>query len=186
MNYHDIKKCDMLNGNGIRVSLWISGCEHNCNRCQNPQTWNVNGGIPFDEEAERELFESLKKPYISGITLTGGDPLHENNLQDVLNLVNKIRLLLPNKTIWLYSGYTWDEIWTPNTSGTNLEGKYWQGWTIDECYRQDILKQCDVFVDGKYIDKLKDVTLNWRGSSNQRVIDVEKSVQQKKVVLYEI
>ena len=95
MNYHDIKKCDMLNGDGIRVSLWVSGCNHNCNQCQNPQTWNINSGIPFDKDAEKELFEALEKNYISGITFTGGDPLHENNLECVLNLVNKIRLLLP-------------------------------------------------------------------------------------------
>ena len=109
MNYHDIKKCDMLNGDGIRVSLWVSGCNHNCNQCQNPQTWNINSGIPFDKESEKELFEALEKNYISGITFTGGDPLHENNLECVLNLVNKIRLLLPDKTIWLYTGYTLNE-----------------------------------------------------------------------------
>lgn len=165
MNYHDIKKCDMLNGDGIRVSLWISGCEHNCNRCQNPQTWNVNGGIPFDEEAERELFESLKKPYISGITLTGGDPLHENNLQDVLNLVNKIRLLLPDKTIWLYTGYRFEECLGYKT-------------------RKEIISKCDVLVDGKYIDKLRDISLKWRGSSNQRVIDVKSTLEHNCVKLY--
>lgn len=167
MNYHDIKKCDMLNGNGIRVSLWISGCEHNCNRCQNPQTWNVNGGIPFDEEAERELFESLKKPYISGITLTGGDPLHENNLQDVLNLVNKIRLLLPDKTIWVYTGYTWEQC-------------------LKHPVRKEIVYKCDIIVDGRYINELRNITLSWRGSSNQRVIDVKQSLRENKVILYEI
>ena len=186
MNYHDIKKCDMLNGDGIRVSLWVSGCEHNCSQCQNPQTWDIGSGIPFDKEAEEELLDAINKDYISGITFTGGDPLHEDNLEDVLNLINKIRLLLPDKTIWLYSGYTWDEIWECNTSGTSLNGEPWKGWTIDKCYRQDILKQCDVFVDGRYIDNLKDITLKWRGSSNQRVIDIQKSLKENKVALYAV
>lgn len=150
MNYHDIKKCDMLNGDGIRVSLWVSGCNHNCNQCQNPQTWNVNNGIPFDKDAEKELFEALEKNYISGITFTGGDPLHENNLECVLNLVNKIRLLLPEKTIWLYTGYT-----------------------LTECLlhpiRQKVVSNCDIIVDGRYVDELKDITLKWRGSSNQKI-----------------
>ena len=186
MNYHDIKKCDMLNGDGIRVSLWVSGCEHNCNQCQNPQTWNIDSGISFDEEAEKELLEALEKDYISGITFTGGDPLHEDNLEDVLNLVNKIRILLPNKTIWIYSGYSWEEIWEHNTSGTDLYGKYWEGWTVDRILRQDILKQCNVFVDGRYIDTQKDATLKWRGSKNQRVIDSKKSIAEGKIILYEI
>ena len=148
MNYHDIKKCDMLNGDGIRVSLWVSGCNHNCNQCQNPQTWNINSGIPFDKEAEKELFEALEKNYISGITFTGGDPLHENNLECVLNLVNKIRLLLPDKTIWLYTGYTLTECLSHPT-------------------RQKVISKCDIIVDGRYVDELKDITLKWRGSSNQ-------------------
>lgn len=182
MNYHDIKKCDMLNGDGIRVSLWLSGCEHNCNQCQNPQTWDINSGILFDKEAESELFEALEKDYISGITLTGGDPLHENNLEDVLNLVNEIRLLLPQKTIWLYSGYTWNEIWTPqkriDMSGNNVEG-----YTIEQSIRQDILKQCDVFVDGRYIDSQRDITLRWKGSKNQKVIDVKQSLRENRIIL---
>ena len=158
----------MLNGDGIRVSLWVSGCEHNCEQCQNPQTWDINSGILFDEESEKELFEALNKDWVSGITFTGGDPLHENNLEDVLNLVNKIRLLLPDKTIWIYSGYTWDDIM----------------WMTDRCQRQNIIKLCDVFIDGEYIDNLRDVTLKWRGSSNQKVIDVKKSLKENKVVLY--
>lgn len=150
MNYHDIKKCDMLNGDGIRVSLWVSGCNHNCNQCQNPQTWNINSGIPFDKDAGKELFEALEKNYISGITFTGGDPLHENNLECVLNLVNKIRLLMPNKTIWLYTGYTLTECLSHPT-------------------RQEIISKCDIIVDGRYVDELKDITLKWRGSSNQKI-----------------
>ena len=140
----------MLNGDGIRVSLWVSGCEHNCSQCQNPQTWGVNSGILFDEEAESELFEALEKDYISGITLTGGDPLHKNNLNDILNLVNKIRLLLPEKTIWLYTGYELPAI-------------------LKHPIRKKIASQCDIIVDGKYVDALRDITLKWRGSSNQHI-----------------
>lgn len=186
MNYIKITKNDIANGEGVRVTLWLSGCSHKCKGCHNPQTWDINSGFKFDEEAEKELLEALDKPYISGITFSGGDPLHEENLESVLNLVNKIRLLLPDKSIWLYSGYTWDEIWEHNTSGTNLYGKPWQGWTIDRIQRQDILKQCDVFVDGRYMYKLRDITLKWRGSSNQRVIDVQKSITEGDIVLYEI
>lgn len=173
----------MLNGEGIRVSLWVAGCEHNCSQCQNPQTWDIGGGIPFDKEAEEELLEAINEDYISGITFTGGDPLHENNLEDVLNLVNKIRLLLPDKTIWLYSGYTWCEIWTPQKR-TDIKGNTIACYTIENSLRQDILKQCDVFVDGRYIDTKRDITLRWRGSSNQRVIDVQKSLKENKVELY--
>ena len=140
----------MLNGDGIRVSLWVSGCNHNCNQCQNPQTWNINSGIPFDKDAEKELFEALEKNYISGITFTGGDPLHENNLECVLNLVNKIRLLLPDKTIWLYTGYTLEEC-------------------LSHDRRKEIVSKCNIVVDGEFVEELKDNSLYYRGSKNQNV-----------------
>ena len=164
MNYHDIKKCDMLNGDGIRVSLWVSGCEHNCNQCQNPQTWTIDSGILFDKEAEEELFEALEKEYISGITFTGGDPLHEANLTGILNLVNKIRLFLPDKTIWLYTGYTWEQC-------------------LEHPTRKEIVSRCNIVVDGRYIEELRDLTLMWRGSANQRVINVQQSIKENEVVL---
>ncbi len=165
----------MLNGDGLRVVLWLSGCSHNCYKCQNPQTHNPNSGILFDENAEEELFRELNKDYISGLTLTGGDPLHENNVEDVLKIVNRIRLLLPDKTIWLYTGYRWEEF--QNKFPFNAE---WER----NIFREEIVKQCDVVVDGRYIDSQRDITLKWRGSSNQRVIDVKKSFEQNKVVLY--
>lgn len=167
MNYHDINKCDILNGNGIRVSLWVAGCEHRCPYCQNPQTWDANGGILFDESAKSKLLDALRKDYISGITITGGDPLHTNNLEDILNLVNKIHLLFPQKTIWLYTGYTWEEL-------------------MVDSKRKEIVSMCDVIVDGRYIDEKCDITLKWRGSSNQRVINVKQSISEGKIVLYEI
>lgn len=183
MNYHDIKKCDMLNGDGIRVSLWVSGCNHNCNQCQNPQTWNINSGIPFDKDAEKELFEALEKNYISGITFTGGDPLHENNLECVLNLVNKIRLLIPNKTIWLYTGYTWEEIMKYESCSEYIKDENVGYWNCD-ALRQIIVSKCDILVEGRYKENNRDITLKWRGSSNQRIIDVQQSIKENELVLH--
>lgn len=177
MNYHNITYPDMNNGDGLRVVLWLSGCIHHCFNCQNPQTWDVNSGIPFDESAKEELFSELDKDYISGLTLSGGDPLHEANLDDVLELVNEIRLSFPNKTIWLYSGYRFDdeECWIkPKDDIAN----------IFRFVRQEIIKNVDVMVDGRYIDSQRNITLKWRGSMNQRVIDVKKSLDSKKIVLH--
>ena len=175
MNYHNITYPDMNNGDGLRVVLWLSGCSHHCYNCQNPQTWDVNSGITFDKSAKEELFRELDKDYISGLTLSGGDPLHEANLDGVLDLVNEIRLSFPNKSIWLYSGYTWSEIFN---NGVYLT-KDCDGWK-----RREIVKKCEVLVDGKYIDAQRNVQAKWRGSSNQRVIDVQQSLIKGKVVLY--
>ncbi len=105
MRYHNITKDDMLNGDGLRVCLWVAGCTHACKDCHNPITWDICGGIEFDEAAKQELFETLAKPYISGITLTGGDPLHPQNREPIGALVREIREKFPNKTIWLYTGF---------------------------------------------------------------------------------
>ena len=185
MNYHNITKDDMLNGSGLRVVLWLSGCNHHCKGCQNPQTWDENSGIEFDILAKNEIFEELSKDYIAGITFSGGDPLHESNLDNVLNLIQEIYELFPNKTIWLYSGYTWEEcqpfdeesILKPNEFAPNLQSLLKK--------RYSIIKLVDVLVDGRYIDSLRDVSLHWRGSSNQRVIDVQESIKQNKIVLYD-
>ena len=160
MNYHNITYPDMNNGDGLRVVLWLSGCSHHCYNCQNPQTWDANSGIPFDESAKEELFRELDKDYISGLTLSGGDPLHEANLDGVLDLVNKIRLSFPNKTIWIYSGYQWSEIFNDGVYLT----RDCTGWK-----RREIVKKCDVMIDGKYIDSQRDITLKWRGSLNQNI-----------------
>ena len=175
MNYHNITYPDQNNGDGLRVVLWLSGCSHHCYNCQNPQTWDVNSGIPFDESAKEELFRELDKDYISGLTLSGGDPLHEANLDGVLDLVNEIRLLFPNKTIWIYSGYRWSEIFNDEIYLT----KECTGWK-----RRKIVNQCTVMVDGRYIDSQRDITLKWRGSSNQRVIDIQQSLQKGEIVLW--
>ena len=180
MNYHTITYPDQNNGDGLRVVLWLSGCSHHCYNCQNPQTWDVNSGILFDESAKEELFRELGKDYISGLTLSGGDPLHEANLDGVLDLVNEIRLLYPNKSMWVYSGYQWQNIFMNEEDEPFEHEKEF----MLMAKRQAILKQCDVMVDGRYIDSQRDITLKWRGSSNQRVISVQKSLIQNKLVLY--
>jgi anaerobic ribonucleoside-triphosphate reductase activating protein len=162
MNYHNITKDDMLNGDGLRVVLWVSGCTHHCHNCQNPITWDIAGGLPFDEAAEKELFEALAKPHCSGITFSGGDPLHPFNREEVFRLMKKIRQELPNKTIWLYTGFLWEEI-------------------------KDIpdIADIDVLCEGKFVEALLDNNLHWVGSSNQRVMDVKKSLATGEVVLHE-
>lgn len=161
MRYHNITKDDMLNGEGIRVVLWVSGCNHNCKDCHNPVTWDIRGGIPFDEKARQELFDQLDQPYVSGITLSGGDPLHPQNREGISRLIDQICDRYPNKTIWLYTGYTWESI-----SGISC------------------IRKVDVVVDGEFISSLKDTRLHWRGSSNQRVIDVQPSLLTGEIVLH--
>ena len=175
MNYHNITYPDMNNGDGLRVVLWLSGCSHHCYNCQNPQTWDVNSGIPFDESAKEELFRELDKDYISGLTLSGGDPLHEANLDGVLDLVNEIRLSFPNKSIWIYSGYQWSEIFNDGVYLT----KNCYGWK-----RREIVRQCTVMVDGRYIDSQRNPSKKWAGSNNQHVIDIQQSLQKGEIVLW--
>lgn len=172
MKYHNITYPDMNNGDGLRVCLWLSGCNHYCKGCQNPQTWNPDSGIIFDENAKKELFEELGKDYISGITFTGGDPLHENNIKGISSLLYEIRTLFPTKTLWLYTGYTWEEIMKKDINND-----------ID-LLRYKIVFQCDVLVDGEYKEEERDITLKWRGSKNQRVIDINESLKQYKIVLH--
>lgn len=160
MNYHDIKHDDMLNGDGIRVVLFVSGCEHRCYGCQNPETHSLSSGIPFDEAAENEIFEELDKSYIDGITFSGGDPLHPRNLPEIEKLVGKIRSRYgDNKSIWIYTGYEYI-----NIKDNNL-------------YRY-ILSAIDVLVDGKFYLKLADVNAPWVGSTNQKVIKL-KGLKEK-------
>lgn len=151
----------MLNGDGLRVVLWVAGCSHHCKECQNPITWDPSGGILFEEENRQEIFHELDQDYVDGITFSGGDPLHEANVEDVEALAKEIRTRYPNKTIWLYTGYLWEEICD---------------WSV--------VKYIDVLVDGKFEVSQKDVNLQWKGSSNQRVIDVQDSLRMGKVVLH--
>ena len=161
MRYHNITKDDMLNGDGLRVVLWLSGCSHCCYKCQNPVTWDPNGGLAFDEAAKAELFEHLGKSYISGITFSGGDPLYLGNRLDLLQLIKEIKEKFPTKTMWLYTGYLWEEI-------KHLE----------------LVSYLDVVVDGEFVYEQMDTTLKWKGSANQRVINVQKSLEKGEVVLH--
>lgn len=147
MNYHNITKCDMLNGEGLRVVLWVAGCEHACKGCQNPQTWSHKSGIPFDELSKRELYSELDKDYISGITFSGGDPLSIKNRSEVGELIKEIKSIYPNKTIWVYTGYEFSEI-----------------------KHLDFINYIDVIVDGKYVEELNFPSPKWCGSSNQKII----------------
>lgn len=178
----------MNNGDGLRVVLWLSGCSHHCYNCQNPQTWNPDSGIPFDESAKQEIFNELSKDYISGITFSGGDPLHENNLDEVLKLVQEISVSFPEKTIWLYTGYTWNSIMnyelTSDFTEEDVLFDYHMKKDFEMIKRKNIIKLVNVLVDGEYIDEQKDLTLKWKGSKNQRCIDVKESLVQNKTVLY--
>lgn len=151
MNYHKISKLDMLNGEGLRVVLWVSGCSHHCKGCHNPQTWDINSGIKFDGNAMQTILEYLDNDYIKGITFTGGDPLHINNRETIYEISKKIKDKFPNKDQWLYTGYTYEEIISSEK--------------LNKC-----IKNIDILVDGRFeIDK-KDEALEWVGSSNQRII----------------
>ena len=171
----------MNNGDGLRVVLWLSGCSHHCYNCQNPQTWNPDSGIPFDESAKQEIFNELSKDYISGITFSGGDPLYENNLDEVLKLVKEIRISFPDKTIWLYTGYDFDLL---NSKYNEYKYTPFAANADEWLTRCEIISNIDVLVDGEYIDEQKDLTLKWRGSKNQNCIDVKQSLAQNKMVLY--
>lgn len=161
MRYHNITKDDMLNGDGLRTVLWVSGCDHCCKDCQNPITWDPNGGLVFDAEAKEELYEVLGRDYISGLTLSGGDPLYATNRDEILKLVKEVKEKFPTKTIWMYTGFLWESI-------KDLE----------------IMNYIDVLVDGEFEVDKKDVQLFWRGSANQRVIDVPKTKESGEMVLH--
>lgn len=195
MNYLKIDKEDVCNGEGLRVVLWLSGCSHRCKGCQNLQTWDADSGIPFNKLAKEELFRELDKDYISGLTLTGGDPLFESNLDGVLDLVtevneryntpqdtNRIRLSSPQKSIWLYTGFTWEDIFSRIYDKDHIVTTYPEKYQI---YRQHIVKNCDVLVDGQYIDSQRDITLSYRGSLNQRLIYIQQSLQKGEIVLWQ-
>ena len=166
MNYEKIDKCSVSNGLGVRTVLWISGCNIHCKNCHNQSTWDFNSGIPFTDDTMQEILYDLSKPYIKGLTLSGGHPLDPHNAPEVLKIVKRVKMVFPNKDIWIYSGYEWENI------------------IKDETLRE-ILKYTDVLVDGAYVDELRDISLPFRGSSNQRIIDVPKSLEQNKVILWE-
>lgn len=215
MNYASIRKMDISNGEGVGVALFVQGCHFHCYNCFNFETWDFNGGKRWTDEVKNKFLDLIDKPYIKRVSILGGEPLANENVESILNLVKEIRkrypksqktaknimnivnngyknsniynknqdessLSFPTKNIWLYSGYTWKQVMNPVVTDDLNPNR-------DKIIkmRQDIIKQCDVFVDGRYVDELRDLTLHWRGSSNQRVIDVQKTLQSKEIVLYD-
>lgn len=162
MNYHNIRTNDMLNGQGIRVVLFVSGCEHKCLGCQNIETWDSKSGILFDKKALDEIYDELRKDYISGLTLSGGDPLYEKNINDILDLVCKIKQDFPNKNIWIYTGFTFHQLKNDNSELGQI--------------RKQILRKCDVLVDGKFMIEFESLQYPWAGSTNQNVINLRKEI----------
>ena len=174
MKYAKIKKCDVANGPGVRVSLFVSGCNHHCKNCFNREAWDFNYGNDFTEKEENQIIEDLKPEHISGLSLLGGEPFERQNQEGLVPLVKKVKQTYPNKKIWCYTGFTFD--------------KQIIGEMIEQENREttkDLLDNIDYIVDGRFVEELKDPKLRFRGSSNQRIIDLKKSLQQKEVVLWD-
>lgn len=171
MHYGEIKNCDIANGEGVRVTLFVSGCTNHCENCFQPQTWDFCYGQPFTRETEDALLEMLAPEYISGLTLLGGEPFEPENQRGLLPFLERVRRTLPRKTIWAYTGFTWEQLHT--------EGSHPRCEVTDT-----LLAQLDVLVDGRYVDALHDISLRFRGSSNQRLINVPASLASKNITLW--
>ena len=163
MRYNLIRKMDISDGPGVRASIFMQGCEFHCKNCFNPETWNFEGGKEFTDDTIKEVLDICAQPQIKGLSILGGEPMHPNNIEGTTKLAKAFKEKYPNKTVWAWSGFKFDEY---------LKDK-------------EVAKYLDVVVDGQYKDELHDFRLKWRGSSNQRVIDVQKSLKEDKVVLYE-
>ncbi len=174
MNYGEIKKVDIANGEGVRVSLFVSGCRNHCKECFNPMTWAFNYGKEYSEETEKEILEALNHDYIEGLTVLGGEPFEPENQEEVLSLVKKVREVFPNKNIWIYSGFTFEELIGKKESRAATP------------LAKEILKNIDVLVDGRFEIAKKDLMLKFRGSTNQRIIDVKKTLALHEIVLSEL
>ena len=167
MKYHDITHDDMKNGDGLRVVLWVAGCDHHCKGCQNPVTWDPDDGKKFDFDACNEIYKEMEKDYISGLTISGGDPFYVGNVLTVLGVCRLMKHDFPHKTIWVYTGYTFE----------------WLQSCLD--FPESMWDYVDVLVDGEFEQDKLDVNYPWAGSTNQRVIDVQESLKEGKVVLHE-
>lgn len=165
INYHTITTDDMLNGEGLRVVLWVAGCGHFCKNCQNPDTWDPTLGTNFTNNTLQELIDKLDKPHIAGLTLSGGDPLYPMNINKISKIVKIISKQLPDKTIWLYTGFKYEDI-------------------VKTRVGMSILKHIDVLVDGKFEEDLADVNYHYAGSTNQRIIDVKDTLKSGKITSY--
>ena len=172
MNYATVKTHDVANGPGVRVSLFVSGCSHHCKNCFNEEAWDYQYGEPYTPAVEQRILDALAPDYITGLSLLGGEPMDPRNQETVCALVRRVRETYPNKTIWCYSGYTLDE--------QLLAGKVGDPQTVRE-----LLSMLDVLVDGRFVEEQKDLTLRFRGSANQRLIDVPKTLQTGKIVWWD-
>ena len=172
MYYGNIKKSDIANGPGVRVSLFVSGCTHHCKGCFNEETWNFKYGEPFTEKTEEQILKLLEPSYVSGLTVLGGEPMEYVNQKELLPFLKKVKENYPKKTIWCYTGYVYEK---------DLLGRMIQKWKITK----EILELIDVLVDGPFIEEQKDITLLFRGSANQRLIDVPQSLAAGEVILWE-
>lgn len=178
MRYASIRSLDISNGEGVGVSLFVQGCPFHCKNCFNSDTWDFNGGKEWTKEIKDKFMKLIDRPYIKRISFLGGECLAEQNLNEVLKLVQEIRISFPEKTIWLYTGYKFEQI-----KDVFMESKKWF-WKHSAITRWEIISNVDILIDGEYIDEQKDLSLRFRGSKNQRVIDVKQSLVQNKVVLY--
>ncbi len=173
MNYCNIKYCDIANGNGVRTTLFVSGCTHHCKECFQPETWDFNYGELFTDRVADEIIESLKPDYVDGLTLLGGEPWEPSNQEALYPFLQKIRKTYPDKTIWAFSGYTWEELTDPENKRCHTE------------YTMPMLSLVDILVDGEFHIEEKNLALRFRGSSNQRIINVTESLDKNAVVLSE-
>ena len=171
MNYGEIKYCDIANGTGVRTSVFVSGCRNHCEDCFNRATWDFNFGKPFTAEVENEVLESLKRSYIGGLSILGGEPFEVENQAGVLALIKRAKEEFPKKTIWIYSGFTYEELLSGSRAATPNA--------------REILSLCDILVDGRFKKELKNISLKFRGSENQRIIDLKKTAACGEVVLAE-
>lgn len=172
MNYGTIKNCDIANGIGVRVTLFVSGCTNCCEGCFQPETWDFNYGEPFTEKTENTILEMLSPDYIRGLTILGGEPFEPQNQEALLPFVKKVKEKLPGKDIWAFSGFTLEELLDENHKKHTA-------------YTNELLSLIDVLVDGRFEQDKKDITLRFRGSSNQRVIDLPTSIKNGTVVLWD-
>lgn len=171
MNYAKINKADIANGIGVRVTLFVSGCTHRCKGCFNAEAWDFNYGEPFTEQTENELLEALSPDYINGITLLGGEPFEPTNQRGLLSFLKRVKEKYPSKTIWAFSGFTFEQLTKESRARCEVT--------------DEMLKLVDVLVDGQFVEELKDISLRFRGSSNQRLIDLKKTFEQGEIVLWQ-
>ena len=174
MNWAEIKKNDIANGEGVRTSLFVSGCRHHCKNCFNKITWDFNYGNPYTQETQQEILDSIDHYWINGLSLLGGEPFEPENQQEIIGLLKEFHQRFPEKNVWCYSGFTIDEI----TGKSSPQSRAFTEHSIE------MLKLIDILVDGPFIEEKKNITLKFRGSENQRVIDIKKTVENGEIVLY--